>query len=648
MDDVLFGNVMPTPVAPPSTGHADADAAIAALQGFPMSPHTPFPRPSGPEYDALLARAAQAPAERLVALLDDAAVATGESHWSDAHVKSLDTKQRRVFKKHYEAVLAAVAVRKAYLHWLVSAVCTTPAGFERALQVVVDGTNDARQTAASAMLDEVQRPEDQRRLAEALDLRRWGGLEPELERTYRAGVVLACRLDPAETFDRYAELLTPSALQTEAGRGRAQPLLFGLLNAGNPDPRWTAPLLAMLPGDVPLAMQALMVLEILPPDPSMVEPLCAYLPAPDAKGGYWHASAVKVLAKVGDPRATPWLVAALRSSWMHWVAVFEGFGRIGDPALAHVVRDWVAANSAPDREAAAATLIAQLEKDGAVPRPEVDPLASEPPPPRARATLTFEEVAPDDEPTLDPLEKVVAAYRDAFEAAGIGDAYEALVRPAVWLLPRRVDESTLAPGGTKLGGHPDLPKNKAWPRAAKEPMTFLAQIALQEVAPHLPEGTLPTAGLLSFFMGDDPEGAAGYCEVAKVIYTPPGTPLQRREVPKDMYSRIYQAATVRMHATVRIPAPTHPRVTRRLKGDALEAYESQVFDDTVPILPQLLGYRDHGYEASQPATAEMLLQLPGDFQTEMEFGDAEVLGLYIHTRKLAAGDFKKVWPYVGD
>src|SRR5690606_20418325 len=191
-------------------------------------------------------------------------------------------------------------------------------GFERSLQVVTAGTIDARSTAASAMLGKVERPEDQRRLAEALDLRAWDGLDPLLERTYRAGVVLACRLDPAGTFDRYAELLGPQALETKAGQGRAQPLLFGLLNAGNPDPRWGAPLLAMLTGDVALSMQALMVLEVLPPDPSLVEPLCAYLPAPDTPGGVWHPSAVKVLANIGDPRSTPWLIGVLRNSSMYW------------------------------------------------------------------------------------------------------------------------------------------------------------------------------------------------------------------------------------------------------------------------------------------------------------------------------------------
>ena len=73
-----------------------------------------------------------------------------------------------------------------------------------------------------------------------------------------------------------------------------------------------------------------------------------------------------------------------------------------------------------------------------------------------------------------------------------------------------------------------------------------------------------------------------------------------------------------------------------------------MFDETAPLLPQLLGYRDHGYDAEEPATSELLLQLPGDTQTEMEFGDGEVLGLYLASAKLAAGEFGKIWPRLGD
>ena len=41
------------------------------------------------------------------------------------------------------------------------------------------------------------------------------------------------------------------------------------------------------------------------------------------------------------PRALPWLIGALHASWMNWPAAFEGFRRVGDPAMAHVIREWL-------------------------------------------------------------------------------------------------------------------------------------------------------------------------------------------------------------------------------------------------------------------------------------------------------------------
>jgi hypothetical protein len=84
---------------------------------------------------------------------------------------------------------------------------------------------------------------------------------------------------------------------------------------------------------------------------------------------------VKVLARSADQRAVPWLVGALRASWMNWPAAFDGFRKVDDPALAHVVRDWLAENSAPDRDKVGKPLIKHLERNGAVPRPEQPLLA---------------------------------------------------------------------------------------------------------------------------------------------------------------------------------------------------------------------------------------------------------------------------------
>ncbi len=643
--NILFGNVMPSPSTPVATGNANADAAIRELQAWPMSPYVPMARPTGKEYVAAVRTAEAVGPAALLGLLDDAAVATGVSQWSDKHLASLATADRKLFKTHYEQVLAALAVRKAYLHWLIGAVCNTPAGLDRALEIVTKGTLAARLVAADSLWSNLQDSEAKRRLAHALDLRRWDGEDDRLERVYRAGVALLGNLDPAGAHDHYAELLSTRALKKPGGNVRADSLLYGLIATEQPDPRWTATVLPLLKTE--LDNLAIMLLAKLPADPIARAPLCEFLPKPDAKAGWWHDGAVVQLARVADRSSLPWLVAALKASWMNWPAVFEGFRRVGDPAMAHVIREWLADNGAPDRNKVGLPLIKDLERKGAAPKPSAPLLAKPAKPAPVRPVLKYKRVAAFKRPKLDTLAVQTEVYRKAFAAGGLAKYFELLAQRAVLMIPKRVDETKLEPGHTKLGGNPDLPAKTEWPRVAGEPLTFLAQIALREVAPFLPKRVLPASGLLSFFMGTDPDGSAGYCENARVIFTPIRAKLIRREVPEDFANRIYQAATVEFHAALRLPSPSNKHVTKLLKGKALASYEQDVFDDS-PALPQLLGFRNHGWDAEEPATAQMLLQLTGDSQTDMEFGDMDFAAFYIAKQRLAKADFSKVWPRVGD
>lgn len=642
--NILFGNVMPTDLSAFATGNPKADAAIRALQAWPLGP-------TDKRHDANVRAAEKVDPAKLLELLDDAAVATGQSHWSDEHYDSLGTGDRRVFKKHYDAVLAAVKMRTAYLTWLIGAVCNTPEGLERTLAIVADGTIDARVIAATALWRQLEDPRARRRLADTLDLREWDGKPHELQRAYTYGVATLAELDRAEVYDRYAGLLELASVRKRAARGEA--LLFGLLAYVNGraaekddalDPRWTAAMLPLL--DSPIDNLAIMVLQRLEPDPSVVEPLCAYLPKPGDKG-YWNGNAVKVLARAAGHRALPWLVGALQASWMNWPAVFEGFRRVGDPAMAHVMREWLRENSAPDRDKVAKPIIKELEAKGPAPAPTTSAFVQPEPAERERPTLKFKKARKFKTPKLDSLAVQTKTLKARFADAGLEKEFERIAQRCVWMIPTRVDESKLALGGTKLGGHPDLPAASKWPRVEREPLTFLAQISLAEVNKLLPKGRLPPSGLLSFFLGNDAEGAAGYCENMRVILTPARSKLVRHEVPEDFVDVIYQAATVTLHSALSLPSPSNRHLTKLLKGAKLERYEQEVYVDP-PLLPQLLGYRVHGYDAEEPATAQMLLQLPGDNQTDMEFGDADALSCFIAIKKLAEGDFGKVWPHLGD
>ncbi|MDF7777229.1 DUF1963 domain-containing protein [Sphingomonas sp. AOB5] len=92
-----------------------------------------------------------------------------------------------------------------------------------------------------------------------------------------------------------------------------------------------------------------------------------------------------------------------------------------------------------------------------------------------------------------------------------------------------LDDAPEAPlGATRFGGLPDLSPGTDWPVSpAGAPLSFLAQIALQDVA----ETSLPT-GLLSFFAGDWDTMDRSF--PIRVLHQPTGTPLERRARPVDI------------------------------------------------------------------------------------------------------------------
>ncbi len=640
--DILFGNVMPAPLNTVSTGNPKADAAIVKLQQWEHSPHTPVAMPTGKDYEAAVTLAEKAGASALLALLDDAAVNTGESHWSDDHLDSLGTADRKTFQKHYDQVLDALTTRRTYLQWLVGAVCNTPAGLKRAIELATTGTETARLAAASAVVSKLERPADKKTFAAAMALETWDG-KGDLGKVYRAAVRLLNEVDPKAAFTRFSPLLAPAAVKKKpAGEARATAVLFGLLSAP-PDPRWIDCVLPHLEGE--LDHNVFMLLDKLPGDARLVAPLCATLPKPGSSDGLWNDAAVKALLKSADASAVPWLVDALPNSYKNRRGILDALERIGDASAAPGLAAWVAEAEGDDAVRGSAVL-KKLSKGAPVAAAPVKGATQAQA--TVRPTLVFKKVKPFKAPKLEPLSKVEQVVRQRFKAAGLDAAFDTLAQRTVVMLPSRIDEATLKTlGTTKLGGHPELPEKTVWPRVKGEPLTFLAQLNLADFAPHLGKA-LPKAGLLSFFMGNvGGSERAGYCENAKVVFTKPGVKLVRHEVPDDFGDVIYQACTVKLHPTLSLPSPTNPHAAKVLKGAKLETYESDVYDAQTP-LPRVFGFRDHGYDAEEPGSAQMLLQLPGDTQTDMEFGDVEVLSFLVDKKALAKGDFSKVWPKIGD
>jgi uncharacterized protein YwqG len=195
-----------------------------------------------------------------------------------------------------------------------------------------------------------------------------------------------------------------------------------------------------------------------------------------------------------------------------------------------------------------------------------------------------------------------------------------LLRPAIRIYTKHATDVPV--GTSRFGGTPDLPAGMKWPTRGKTPLTFLAQLRLDELRPFDPDHVFPERGLLSIFLDEH-----GY-EEARVLHVD-APALARAAVPKK--HRPFDLATVRFHTAFELPGP----------------------NDTSPLaqvdLPrpktrsQLLGWDGHfGYQKPLPANTRLLFRCESDQQANMNFGDAQDLHIRIADKDLAAGKLDRV------
>jgi uncharacterized protein YwqG len=105
-----------------------------------------------------------------------------------------------------------------------------------------------------------------------------------------------------------------------------------------------------------------------------------------------------------------------------------------------------------------------------------------------------------------PTEEHLELVKKASEACDLGEytgQFQALIRPSVVLATSRAKAAELATGGTKIGGTPDMPDSVEWPHWRGQPLSFVGQINLSEIAPF--QLGLPRGGLLLLFFSFDGE-----------------------------------------------------------------------------------------------------------------------------------------------
>lgn len=156
------------------------------------------------------------------------------------------------------------------------------------------------------------------------------------------------------------------------------------------------------------------------------------------------------------------------------------------------------------------------------------------------------------------------------------DTFLALRRPAIGLGRHTpVDEGEPLPvGSTRFGGEPDLPPSVEWPTSGGRPMTFAAQLDLEDLSRFPAARELPREGLLSFFYDATPdcdfETTLAY--PVRVLHVPSRAGLEGRATPPGGDRR------------PEYTAEPHPL------SDTLPPYESPFYEALLPV-EQVVAFR---------------------------------------------------------
>lgn len=273
--------------------------------------------------------------------------------------------------------------------------------------------------------------------------------------------------------------------------------------------------------------------------------------------------------------------------------------------------------------------------------------------------------------------KIAAAFTAA-NLTPVAQRLDQLACPSIRLRTRPVDEATIAAGASKLGGLPDLPPGAAWPQLQGAPMSFIAQVRLEDAQPADPEHLLPAAGLLSFFYdatqqtyGENPADRGGW----QVLYLPGDrSTLRRAPAPAALPA----ASRFKPCAVSFATEPTLPqRPEVEVAGLAWSPQQQEQYDGVLAALqtqddraqphdrmlghpdtiqddmrPQCALYANGVSDPNDPKAAALLarandwlllLQVDSDPNAGMQWASSGMLYYWIERAALTAGRFDNTW-----
>ena len=270
----------------------------------------------------------------------------------------------------------------------------------------------------------------------------------------------------------------------------------------------------------------------------------------------------------------------------------------------------------------------------------------------------------------------VARHRAALAKGGLGthaNAIAALCLPCVELTTLATPDLVIPIGSSKVGGAADVEPGFEWPEFEGRPLAFLAQLDLADLGADGTALGLPVDGLLLFFYEVE-EGRWGFDPkdrgCSRVVWTPPGTHLERRNAPPDAFFSC--RATLALGAS--LPAyDAAPMNAMPLSEEEGERYYDLYRDQARSPHHQLFGYPDavqnndmqekcamvtsgiylgtsEGYKDARAAAARelasawrLLLQLDSDDEAGMMWGDSGMLYFWIREEDLRERRFDEAW-----
>lgn len=253
-------------------------------------------------------------------------------------------------------------------------------------------------------------------------------------------------------------------------------------------------------------------------------------------------------------------------------------------------------------------------------------------------------------------------------------------QPCIRIHSEKNDGILSGPGGSKLGGDPDVPGDFIWPGWKDRKLAFLAQINLAELAGMVQHPLLPGTGLLSFFYdpdqstwGFDPEDQGSW----KTYYFPDPSVLTRQEAPQLNSSYgidKYNPCKMTFEPALSYPSPASDDMQENdLTQDEWEKY-FDLYEETILPFPQhqIFGHANiiqHPMEIECQMVTQgiylgdtgwlnlpnleslqagyqnwkLLLQLDSDDKAGWMWGDAGRLFFWIREEHLIQKDFSQTW-----